>query len=478
MRKLSLLAAALIATPLAAMAQDDLVRQGEYIARAADCTACHTAPGGKPFAGGYAVESPLGTIWSTNITPSDDGIGSWTREDFARAVRQGVTPDGGHLYPAMPYDAYAGITDKDMQALYAYFTTEVEAADTPDDAPVTTLDFPFDQRWLMGGWNLLFAGKAPFTPHADEDPQLARGRYLTDVLGHCSSCHTPRNLFMASSGDGYLAGAELRGWRAPNLTSDPESGIGDWSEDEIATFLRTGRAEGRAVAAGSMAEAVEHSLQYLEDRDAMAIAAYLKQVPAHADADARPPTAKADAAREAYGFDSGAARVALNGMEPARRAFTQDDKTRSDFADVTDGALLYDAACASCHQPGGQGSRDGYYPSLRTASAVQATTPNNLVMTVLEGVHREWGDQSTLMPGFARDMSDRQVSAVVTHVAQSFGNPQAAATPETVASLRAGGETPLLARLGAWVFWGPLAAVILLTLIAVLILLRRRSRAA
>lgn len=480
MRILPLLPILLVAAPLAAAAQDDLATRGEYVARAADCTACHTATGGAPFAGGYAVESPMGTIWSTNITPSADGIGGWTEAQFAKAVRKGVTPSGKHLYPAMPYDAYAGITDDDMAALYAYFTQKVEPAETPADAQITKLDFPFDQRWLMAGWNLMFAGGTPFEAQSGEAPEIARGRYLTDVLGHCSSCHTPRNVFMANEGSSYLAGADLRGWVAPNLTSDPVTGIGDWSEDEIAGFLQTGQAAGKGIAAGSMAEAVEHSLQYLTDEDAHAIAAYLKQVPAKQNAVGPVPDKAAfvfgSTGREPYGSISGAAAQTLADADAARPAFKADDATRSDFKDETNGALLYDAACSSCHGLGGQGSEDGYYPSLMGSSAVGATTPNNLVMTVMDGVSRKWDDKSTYMPGFARDMTDAQVSAVVTYVADSFGNPQAAASPETVATLRAGGPAPLLARLGAWVFWGPVIVVVLLLLAGIGVARRRKRR--
>ncbi len=253
--------AAIAAGTGSAFAQDatgsdaDLVAKGRYLATAADCAACHTAPnGGAPFAGGYGIESPLGTIFSTNITPSKTaGIGNYSEEDFARAVREGVAKDGSHLYPAMPYTAYAKISDDDMKALYAYFMHEVKPNDAQPEK--TALPFPFSIRMSMAFWNLLFLDNTRFKPDAAKSADWNRGAYLAEALEHCSTCHTPRNELMAEEGDKALSGSAVGSWYAPNITSDKVSGIGGWSDAELVEYLRTGHVAGKAQAAGPMAEA-------------------------------------------------------------------------------------------------------------------------------------------------------------------------------------------------------------------------------
>ncbi|TCQ99413.1 cytochrome c [Neorhizobium sp. JUb45] len=464
----------------AAMAQDaDLVKRGEYLATAGDCAACHTAPkGGKPFAGGYPLGSPMGTIWSTNITPSkQSGIGNWTEEQFARAVREGVSPSG-NLYPAMPYDSYSLITDEDMKALYAYFQSSVAPVDAVP-AHKTELSFPFSQRILMSGWNLLNLNKTRFTAKSGEDAQVARGRYLSEGLAHCATCHTPRDLTMAMKTDENLAGGLVGAWEAPNITTDRVSGLGDWTDAEIAQYLKQGHVPGKGVAAGPMAEAVELSLSKLTDGDISAITAYLRTVPAVAD-----PTQKAAPAtfgtpvEDHYSFDSTAARKGLHAANEGRAADASvyADATRSDFTSINDGAVLYDSACASCHMPSGAGSKDGYYPSLYQSTATGSVHPNNLVMTVLEGVHRTGSSGPTLMPAFENDMNDRQVAAVASFVAQNFGNPAMTITPETVAEFRSGGPKPLLAKFGTYLIGVPVAAIIAFALLAIgVVRLQRRE---
>lgn len=249
---------------------------GKGVAVAADCVACHTAPGGKPYAGGYGLSSPMGVIYSTNITPSKTaGIGGYSQEDFARAVRDGVAGDGSHLYPAMPYTSYAKMTDGDIAALYDYFMHEVQPVDAT--TPKTTLAFPFNVRASMIGWNALFHSAERFKADASKSAEVNRGDYLVNALAHCDTCHTPRNLLMGADNGRALSGGSLGGWYAPNITSDKVSGIGAWSTDELVAYLRTGHAEGKAQAAGPMAEAVENSLQHLDDTDLKAIAAYLLQ---------------------------------------------------------------------------------------------------------------------------------------------------------------------------------------------------------
>lgn len=463
-----------------AMAQDnDLVKRGQYLATAADCAACHTAPkGGRPFAGGYPIASPMGTIWSTNITPSKQkGIGNWTKEQFARAVREGVAPSG-HLYPAMPYDSYAMMTDDDIKALYAYFQHGVAPVDTAP-AQKTELAFPFNQRFLMAGWNLLNLSSTRFAPKPGESAQVARGRYLSEGLAHCATCHTPRDATMAMDRSANLSGGFVGAWEAPNITSDKTSGIGGWTDAEIAQYLKAGHVAGKGVAAGPMAEAVELSLSKLSDDDISAITAYLRTVSAVPDkAQVESPAGFGTPVKDHYNFDGDQSRKTLHAADAGRAANAEiyKDATRGNFLGLNDGAVLYDAACATCHMPNGAGSNDGYYPSLYHSTATGSARPNNLVMTILEGVHRTGTSGPTLMPPFEHDMSDRQVAAVANFVAQNFGNPAMKVTPEQVAELRAGGATPLLARLGAWLVVIPAIIGVLIIAIIAGWLVSRRER--
>src|ERR1700723_80568 len=266
----------------AASASAELTQRGAYLAKAADCGACHTAPHGKPFAGGLAITSPVGTIYSTNITPSaDHGIGRYTEEQFARAVRRGVRADGANLYPAMPYTSYSILTDEDVHALYSYF--EQGVAPVEAEGPRTDLPFPMNIRLSMKGWNLLFLNSHPFQPDPARSEAWNRGKYLVEGAAHCSACHTPRGFLMQERGARAFAGGQVGTWYAPNITSDVNSGIGGWSQSELVDYLRTGDARGKAQAAGEMGEAVEHSFQYLSEGDVDAMATYVRTVPAIPD---------------------------------------------------------------------------------------------------------------------------------------------------------------------------------------------------
>ena len=255
------------------------IGRGEYLATAADCGACHTAPGRKPFAGGLAIDTPLGTIYSTNITPSAEfGIGHYTEEEFSRALRRGIRRDGANLYPAMPYTSYAKFTDDDAHALYAYFTQAVTPVD--QSTPQTELPFPLNIRLSMMGWNLLFLNTTAFVPDSRQSAEWNRGAYLAEGAAHCSTCHTPRGFLMQEETSRALSGAEVGPWYAPNITSDPVSGIGSWTKEDLAAYLRTGHLSRKAQAAGSMGEAVTKSFQHLTAPDIDAIATYVKSVPA------------------------------------------------------------------------------------------------------------------------------------------------------------------------------------------------------
>ena len=407
------------ASAMAATSDAATVERGRYLATAGDCIACHSVPGGKPMAGGLALATPLGPIIATNITPSNThGIGSYTLAQFSDAVRHGVRADGAHLYPAMPYTAYAKLTDADLAALYAYFMQGVAPVDA---APATTtkLPFPFNIRLSMAGWNLLFLDKKPFEPDPAKSAEWNRGAYLAQGLAHCGTCHTPRNLLMAEQLSKELGGADLGTWHAPNITSDVNSGIGSWSRQDLVDYLRTGRAAQRGQAAGPMAEAIDHSLQHLNDTDLNAIAAYLQSMPALRDAaDTKPVT------------QWGAAGEELNAI---RGVPLPKDLNRMS------GPQLYDAHCASCHQAKGEGSFDGSLPPLYHNSATGRSQTNNLVMAMLDGVERQDGGSNHLMPAFRQVLSDEQIVTLGNYVQGKYGNPAGKVTLEQVTTLRRGG---------------------------------------
>ena len=429
-----------------------LVERGEYLAKAGDCAGCHTAPGAgsSAFAGGYAIPSPMGGIIASNITPSKThGIGGYSLKDFTRAVRDGVLPDGTHLYPAMPYTAYAGVTDQDIAALYAFFMLKVAPVD--NSPPKTELPFPFNVRASMIGWNLLYAGRGT-APDPGGSPQTQRGRYLVEQLGHCGTCHTPRNALMGEKTSRFLGGGEVGGWHARNITPDPVAGIGAWTEDEIVAYQKHGFVPGKSVAAGPMAEAVEHSLRYLTDDDLRAIAAYLKTVPA---------VSEPGAARPAYAWKE---------ARPAAVTSFETGSQRADLANAAtlDGAILYNGACASCHGVDGAGTSDRFFPSLTSSTTVGSADPSNLVMTITEGVDRRGFSGHAFMQGFGEELTNAQIASVATYVAKRFGNPDVSVDEAKVAELRAGGPTPTIVKAGPAVA----VAIALLVLVAVVIVVR------
>jgi mono/diheme cytochrome c family protein len=429
------------------------LQRGQYLATAGDCAACHTAPGGKPFAGGLTVPTPIGKIIATNITPSTSaGIGHYTEQQFSDALRKGVRADGAHLYPAMPYTSYAQITDNDVHALYAYFMHGVAPVDSKPSP--TRLPFPFNIRLSMAAWNLLFLDSKPFTPDPAKGAVWNRGAYLVRGLAHCSTCHTPRNLLMAEQSSRELAGGAVGTWRAPNITADANSGIANWSEQDLVDYLKFGHATGKAQAAGPMAEAVDHSLQHLEPADLQAIATYLKSVPAQRDP------------ADTQAVDSWGA--AFDGVAEQRGTPFPDD------ADKWSGAQLYDAHCASCHQARGEGSFDGGLPPLFHNTATGRADTDNLVMVILEGIR--WTNESGVhMPAFAGSLSDRQVATLANYLAQHYGNPAAKISVEQVQQLRAGGAPSHLVALAQWAM---VVVVLLILVIAVLLIRRRRRRTA
>jgi mono/diheme cytochrome c family protein len=384
----------------------DLIEKGRYLAVAGDCTACHTAPGGRSFAGGRPIASPIGTIYSTNITPDrTTGIGAYSLTEFDRAVRAGISPRGT-LYPAMPYPSYAHMSDQDIAALYAYFMHGVAPVHEAD--PATTIPWPMSIRWPLAIWRKLFAPKpdAAFDAKRYADPAVARGAYLVQGPGHCGSCHTPRALSLQEksldeSGDSYLAGGPvIDGWVAVNLRGNAADGLGSWSRDDIIATLRSGRNAGHAVIGESMNDVVLHSTQFLNDEDLEAIAAYLKSLPA------LPPTPSAFAA------DPGTARALAAGKEANR------------------GAELYIDNCAGCHRSDGAGySR--VFPRLAGNSTVLSVDPTSLVRLILHGSQlaaTTTAPSELAMPGFGWRLSDHEVAQLASFVRESWGN-HASAVP-------------------------------------------------
>lgn len=402
-----LVCAGVVLSPVAQAADDAaLVERGRYLAVAGDCAACHSAPGKAPFGGGVAIASPLGTIYSTNITPSRTaGIGAWTEEQFGRAVRAGVRADGGHLYPAMPYTAYARLTDDDTAALYAYFMHGVAASDTA--APATRLPFPFNVRFSMALWNWLYLDTAPYTADPAKSAEWNRGAYLAQGLAHCGTCHTPRGFLMAEKSDLYLRGGSLGTWYAPDITP----GKPGWNRDSLVAYLRTGHAANGATAGGPMREAIDKSFSKMAPQDIAAIVTYLQALPPGEHAVAAPKVERivASDVSEMAGGSSG-------------------------------GERLYRNYCAACHQVDGDGMRG--LPALRNHTVLGYPSADNVAMAILEGV---WPEEGQGMPGFEHELDDGEVAAITHYVMTGFGHSAIGLDARRVAELRAGGATsPLL----------------------------------
>ncbi|MDP9008653.1 MAG: cytochrome c [Pseudomonadota bacterium] len=295
-----------------------LEERGEYLTRAADCLVCHTAKDGASFAGGRAFVLPMGTIYSTNITPdAETGIGNYSDANFLDAVHKGIGRGNTKLYPAMPYASYTYMSDADALAIKAYLFTL-----KPVHAPAlkNTLAFPFNQRSLMSMWSALFNPDKRFEPNLDRSAEWNRGAYLVEAMGHCGECHTPRNLFFALNNRQKFTGTVQAGWRAYNITADRSSGVGAWSDADLANYLSTGHADGRGTAAGPMGEAVDESVSHLKPSDIAAMVAYLRSVPGIATSDLPEPKSTPAAA----------AQVAATDANPH-------------------GKEVYEGACAGCH---------------------------------------------------------------------------------------------------------------------------------
>jgi nicotinate dehydrogenase subunit B len=366
------------------------VAKGQQLAALGDCAVCHTEVNGAINAGGRAIETPFGVIYSTNITPDPEtGIGAWSYPAFERAMREGIHRDGRHLYPAFPYNHFAKTTDADLQALYAYLMAQPAVKSV---SPETKLAFPFNLRPLMARWNALFHDGATFAANAAQSAIWNRGAYLVEGLGHCGACHSPRNALGAEKADAYLAGGFAEGWEAPALTSLSQAPI-PWSEDELFAYLRGGESRFHGVAAGPMAPVVKE-LAALPDDDIRAMAVYLGSFNENAPGNAE---------QEAL-----AARL---------------ESSTAVRSPSSDGARLYDGACAVCHAVGGAplfGSR----PSLALNSNLHSAVPDNLIQVILHGIAAPASSDLGYMPGFKDSFNDAQVAELVSWLRRQFAPDQ------------------------------------------------------
>ncbi|CAM1638957.1 Cytochrome c-like domain [Bartonella choladocola] len=384
--------------------------RGEYLARMADCAACHTAPGGQPYAGGREVKSPFGIIYSSNITPDENGIKNMTLDQFRDALRDGIGKNGELLYPAMPYENYRKISEPDIVALYDYFMNGVK----PVSAKVkeTNLSFPFNQRWGIRLWNFFaISGKGGFEPRFN-DAKLDRGAYLVESLGHCGACHTPRDSMFRQSGTNsdsnkFLTGETIDGFYGPNLRS-PNSSVANWTADDLKAYLQTGRNSHSAVV-GPMTLVVEESMQFATEDDLDSIVAYLKHIalPGDASKQVRDPKKTTDMLTEAK-------------------------------PDMALGARLYMDNCNACHFVNGKGAK-GVFPELDGAKIVNAKDASGLLRVIVNGSRMpstEKRPADLAMPGFGWRMNDDEVAALATFLRSSWTNDAPAVTAADVAKVR------------------------------------------
>jgi mono/diheme cytochrome c family protein len=365
------------------------IERGHYLAIVGDCAACHTLPGtGHDFAGGRPLETPFGELDTPNITPDPQtGIGAWTDDEFINALTNGTGRDGVHLFPAMPYTYYTKVTRDDALAIRAYLNT---VPGVRNEVTVDRLPFPLNVRASMTIWNKLFFMPGAFEPVADKSPEWNRGAYLTEGLGHCGLCHTPKNVLGGDKTGESMQGYALQGWFAPNITDNPRRGIGSWSVDEISTYLKTGH-NNTTAASGPMSETVNLSTSKMDDDDLKAIAIYLKDRPGDAD---------------------------------HQQNEAQSAPLSADRAPMKMGAQIYADECSGCHSADGNGLV-GLFPSLHGTPVVQQVDPASLLHVVLRGalsVGTDKAPTAAAMPAFAWVLDDDQVAAVVTYIRNSWGN--------------------------------------------------------
>jgi mono/diheme cytochrome c family protein len=379
-----------------------MIERGEYLARMGDCVACHSEPTGKPFAGGRAMATPFGNIYTSNITPDDEtGIGRWTADDFYRMMHTGISRDGTLLYPAMPFAQYTKVTREDCDAIFAYLQSllPVRQKNRPHE-----LKFPFNKRELLVGWRTLYFKEGEYKADPKQSAQWNRGAYLVEGLGHCAMCHTAINALGGSKEAQAFEGGMIpnQNWYAPSLTSNREAGLGEWSTRDIVDLLQTGISL-RATTYGPMAEVTYNSLQYMSDADAEAMAAYLRTL---AQKDTGEPV------------PSSARLVQPSVMESGRQ--------------------LYEKQCAICHRTDGKGWAP-YYPPLAGNQSITMASPVNSIRMVLNGGYPPGTRKNPRphgMPPFARLLDDEQAAAVVTYIRVAWNNTGTPVAPAQVNELR------------------------------------------
>ena len=398
-------------SPLLAQRKPD-VEHGKYVAVLGDCAACHTAAGGQPFAGGVPFSTPVGTVYSTNITPDrDSGIGNYSFEDFVRVMRLGVTPDGTRLYPAMPYTAYAKVSEEDLQDLFAHLQSGLAPAHEARRA--SAIPWPLSMRWPLAFWNLAFHDESSFVADGSKDEQWNRGAYLVQGLGHCGTCHTPRGVAfeevdVAGKSNLYLSGTEFDGASPINLRGNTGDGLGRWSASDIAELLRSGRNPHSAVT-GPMADVVRDSTQYMTEQDVVAIATYLKSL-SLAPEDRRP----------AFAANDATIRTIMAGDERST------------------GGRIYMDSCAACHRLSGSGESFAF-PTLAGNSSVLNSDPSSLIAVILDGARlpsTAAAPSGLAMPPFGWRYDDADIAAVATFVRTNWGNGARPITAAQVAMVR------------------------------------------
>lgn len=361
----------------------ELIERGRILAAAGDCAVCHTAPGGIANAGGRALETPFGVVRSTNLTPDvETGLGGWSYDAFKRAMREGISRDGHHLYPAFPYTSFAKTSDADLRAIYAFLMSQTAIR---NPVPESALSFPYNIRSMMAGWNLLFHDPEPYRPDPAQSAVWNRGAYLVDGLGHCSACHTPRNALGAEkSGARYLAGGEADGWIAPGLGRFSNAPL-RWSEDAMFTYLRTGYSSEHGPSAGPMAPVIEE-MHHLPDDDVRAIAVYLTslKVPSSQDAEAT--------------------QIRTVGAERASRLSVD-----------AEGGRIFAGSCAACHV-GDAAHVAGNRPELALNSNIFDERPDNLIQIVLHGMDYTGVTGRGEMPAFGATLDDAQIAALLRYL--------------------------------------------------------------
>lgn len=397
------LSAAASATPRGSAPEK--MDRGEYLTRAGDCTSCHTAIGGKPFAGGRAIETPFGTIYTPNITPDKaTGIGSWTESDFNNALRNGKDDEGAHLYPAMPYPSYTKVTRADVDAIRTYLAT---VAPVQQQNKPPQLRWPMGWRGVMAAWNLLYFDAGEYQTDPAQSTHWNRGAYLVEGLGHCGGCHTPRNALGASkSAESLQGGKTAEQWYAPGLGDNLRDGVGNWSEAEVIEYLKTG-ANDKSASAGPMTEVVMNSTQYLSDSDLSAISVYLKRRP-------------------------NAQEKSSPAVAPLRRPA------------LARGQALYLDNCTACHMPDGRGIAN-VFPPLTGSAAIQADDPGTVLHVVLDGARMaatKSKPTGLMMPGFGWKFTDAEVADVVNYIRHAWGNRAPDVDLKAVAAVRRAVEAP------------------------------------